>query len=573
VPSPTTAESIAHDYWEAFLRVSPVRATNAGDERYDDRLDDPTAGGRAERAAIASRALAALDLLDSPETRGTPPTGRDPDDVLTGDCLRFACEAELAQFESARWRLQSVDHMDHGPAIVLTMLAQTQPADTPERLDRWLARLAAAPAFIDGHIAVIEESRALRILPAAVVARRVLTQLDNMVEEPAAASALATAPRVAHDADRERIAAVVASEVQPALARLRAVVADLLPVARTEPGLGAVPGGEAMYASAILEWTTTAADPGGLHSFGLEDLARIDGERLAVARSAGHADANAYRRALESDPANIPTTVDELLGRLRDGIARAQAAAPAWFGRLPAAACGVEPLSDAVASTQIGYFIQASPDGRRPGIFYLNTGDLPTRLYSRNITTIFHETIPGHHLQLGIQSGLPGLSAFRRDGVGAGAFVEGWGLYAERLADEMGLFETQGERFGMLDAQAWRAIRLVVDTGIHAFGWSRERAIDAFIAATGFVRGDAEIEVDRYIAIPGQALSYRVGQREIERLRAGATARATASGATLDVRAFHDELLGRGALPLAVLAARIDAGGHDADAHAAAGSG
>ncbi|HEY8870399.1 MAG TPA: DUF885 domain-containing protein [Candidatus Limnocylindrales bacterium] len=555
--SSSTGEQIAVQYWEALLPMRSFRATEIGDERYDDRLEDPTTAGRSARTRLAAETVADLDRLGHERVAGLE---GEIEDAVTADVLRFLCEVELETVATERWRLESIDHMDRGPAVALVMLAQAQWADTPERLDRWLARLAAYPRYIEGPIEQINEARGLGILPSKIVAQRVLDQLDGLLAEPAVSTVFVTAPPVADPADRERIAVAVAANVQPSLARFRDVIHGLLSEARTEPGLWAVPGGDRMYLSAVREWTTVQIDPEELHRSGRDDLEQIERERQLIARGAGHgADTAAYRRSLAADPINIPTSADALLGRMEADIARAQAAAPKWFGRLPRAGCEVQPLADAIAGGSPGYFLSATPDGARPGVFYMNTSDLPSRLFSRSATTIYHETVPGHHLQIGLQNEHPSLSPFRRLGADlcAGAFVEGWGLYAERLADEMGLFRTDGERFGMLDAQAWRAARLVIDTGLHAFGWDRERAVDELVGATGFERVDAEIEVDRYVAIPGQALAYKVGQREIERLRAGGSATAEAAGRSFDLRHFHDELLGHGALPLSVLGARL----------------
>jgi uncharacterized protein (DUF885 family) len=555
--SSSTAEEIAVQYWEALLPLRSFRATEVGDERYDDRLEDPTAAGRSARTALAGATLADLDRLGRKPSAGLE---GGIEDAVTGDVLRFLCEVELEAARTDRWRLGSIDHMDNGPQVVLVMLAQAQRADTPERLDRWLARLAAYPGYVNGHLDQIDEARGLGILPSRVVALRVIEQLEGLLAESAESTVFVTAPPVANAADRERIASAVEADVRPALARFRDAVRVLLPDARAEPGLCAVPGGDEMYRSAMHEWTTVRVDPEELHRSGRDDLAHIELERQTIARAAGFgADSTAYRRSLAADPTNMPTSTNALLTRLREDAARAEAAAPIWFGHLPRAACDVQPLSGAIADGSPGYFLPATPDGARPGVFYMNTTDLPSRLFSRSATTIYHETIPGHHLQIALQGEHQGLSAFRRLGADlcAGAFVEGWGLYAERLADEMGLFRTEGERFGMLDAQAWRAARLVIDTGIHAFGWDRKRAVDELVGTTGFERADAEVEVDRYIAIPGQALAYKVGQREIERLRAETRAAAETAGRAFDIRHFHDELLGHGALPLDVLRARL----------------
>jgi uncharacterized protein (DUF885 family) len=245
-----------------------------------------------------------------------------------------------------------------------------------------------------------------------------------------------------------------------------------------------------------------------------------------------------------------------LLDRARGQIERALAAAPAYFGRLPKAACEVRPVEpykeqDAPAA----YYYPPAVDNSRPGVYYVNTYDLPSRSYVGLASMSFHEAVPGHHFQIALQSEHPSLNAFRRMGsrMAGMAYVEGWGLYSERLADEMGLFLNQAERFGMLDGQAHRAARLVVDTGIHAFRWTRDRSIAQLLEA-GQSETDAIIETDRYICLPAQALTYKVGQREIERLRREAAERL---GPAFDLRAFHDAVLGHGTLPLATLAKEL----------------
>jgi len=314
-----------------------------------------------------------------------------------------------------------------------------------------------------------------------------------------------------------------------------------------------------MYAARVYRWTTYRADPGELHERGHRELAEIEAERRAIAGAAGHGDdTTAHRRSLAADPANLPTSADAFLGRMREDLERALVEAPRWFGHLPRAVCEVRAIDASLAADALGYYIEPPADGSRPGVFYMNTADLHKRLFTRFAPVTYHETIPGHHFQLATEVELPGLSPFRRQGASqmCGSYVEGWGLYSERLADEMGLFRSAGERFGMLDAQAWRAARLIIDTGIHAFGWERDRSVDFLQQATGFDRDDAAIEVDRYIAVPAQALAYKTGQREIQRLRDDAT---RAMGARFDVRRFHDELLGHGSLPLEVLAAHLPA--------------
>jgi uncharacterized protein (DUF885 family) len=264
----------------------------------------------------------------------------------------------------------------------------------------------------------------------------------------------------------------------------------------------------------------------------------------------------AYRLALDTDLANQAPTPEALVARATEDIERAAAIAPTVFGRLPRAGCEVRPVEAfKEQNAPFAYYFPPALDGSRPGTYYVNTYDLPSRTYSKLGSTTYHEAVPGHHFQICLEMENPSLNVFRRLGarLAGGAYVEGWGLYAERLADELGLYRSAAERFGMLDAQAWRASRLIVDSGLHGLGWSRQQSVD-WLLATGLSDTDANIETDRYIAWPGQALTYMTGMREIRRLRRELEAR---DGDRFDLKRFHDELIGHGSLPLATLAREL----------------
>jgi uncharacterized protein (DUF885 family) len=364
--------------------------------------------------------------------------------------------------------------------------------------------------------------------------------------------------QVSNDADRQRVRDVVRDHVYPADAAFLDVLrGDYLAGTREEPGLWSAPNGDSLYRTQIRAWTTLDLEPSEVHQIGLDELAKVDAERRTIARSAGYGDdTKAYRAALAADPTNQPASKDELIQRAREDIERAMEVAPGYFGRLPRAGCDVKAVEEfKEKDAPFAYYFPPSTDGSRPGIYYANGYDLPSRKFSKLASTTFHEAVPGHHFQITLEMENPNLNTFRRLGsrMVGGAYVEGWGLYSERLADEMGLFRNDGERFGMLDAVAWRAARLVVDTGLHALRWDRQRSID-FLLDAGLSETDAVIETDRYIAWPGQALTYMIGCREIERLRAEVAAR---DGSRFDLRAFHDAVLGHGSLPLATLAREL----------------
>jgi uncharacterized protein (DUF885 family) len=346
--------------------------------------------------------------------------------------------------------------------------------------------------------------------------------------------------------------------VNPALLRyLDALRGPYLAATRVDPGLWSAPNGEARYRMAVRTWTSLDPDPAEVHRVGLDELRALDADRLAIARGAGFDDIAAYRTHLASDPANQAASTDDLVARARDDIERAMAAAPRWFGRLPIASCEVRPVEPFMErEAPAAFYFPPTLDGSRPGIYFVNTFDLPARLFSELAAKTYHEAVPGHHFQVALEMEHPSLPAFRTLGtrmLGA-AYAEGWGLYSERLADEMGLYRDDPERFGMLDAQALRAARLVVDTGIHALGRDRDWAVRLLADEAGLSATDANIETDRYIAWPGQALTYKIGHREITRLRAELAAR---DGAAFDLRAFHDALLGHGSLALATLAREL----------------
>ncbi|MDA8238622.1 MAG: DUF885 domain-containing protein [Chloroflexi bacterium] len=529
--------------WERTLELNPTLATIYGDERYDDRLDDPGPAGRAARRALAEESLAGARAIDE--------AGLDPEERISRDLLALIAEQQIAEDDLRADLLAAVEQQGH--QSLLPELVQLQKADSPERLQRLLARIAAYPALTDAVIDLMAEGRAAGLTAARVVAERVVDQVERLLAAPAATSPIVTVPRLADEADRARILDAVERHVRPADARFLEAVRAYLPATREDPGLASLPDGEARYAAKVRDYTSLDLTPAELHRIGLEELEAIEGERRAIARAAGFGDDTAaYRAALNADPAQIPPTPEALVARCQEDVDRAFAAAPRWFARIPTAGCEVRRVEPLLEKDAPGaYYYPPTMDGERPGIYFVNAYDLPSRTYWTAASTTYHEAVPGHHFQLALEMELDGLPAFRTLGYWpqGTAYVEGWALYTERVADEAGLFRDEAERFGMLDSQALRAVRLVVDTGLHAFGWSRRRAFETMVAA-GIHPTDAGIETDRYIAWPGQALAYMTGRREIERLR---RERAAREGSAFDVRRFHDDVLRHGKLPLRIL--------------------
>jgi uncharacterized protein (DUF885 family) len=540
---------LADRFWESILELNPSLATTYGDERYADRLEDPSPAGRARTRKLMERTVAEVEAIDP----GNVPI----EDRITRDMLRVIGELGIEEDDQKIYQLRVVDQMA-GPQTLLPQLALFQPADTPERLDKFLARLAAYPAFMTSNADILREGLGTGLTAPRIVAERTVAQIERLLSVPLDEAVIPSMAKVSSDADRDRIRDAVRDHVYTADAAFLEVLRDeYLPSTREEPGLWSAPNGDALYRTQIRSWTTLDLDPAEVHQIGRDDLEQIDDERRTIARSAGYGDdTKAYRASLSEERSNQPASAAAMVERATEDIDRALAIAPRYFGRLPRADCEVRPVEEyKERDAPFAYYFPPTVDGSRPGIYYVNTFDLESRTYTKLASTTYHEAVPGHHFQIALEMENPNLNTFRRLGARmvGGAYVEGWGLYSERLADEMGLFRSEAERFGMLDAMAWRAARLVVDTGIHALRWSRQRSID-FLLETGLAETDATIETDRYICWPGQALTYKIGQREIERLRRELQAR---DGSRFDLRAFHDAVLGHGSLPLATLATEL----------------
>ncbi len=542
-------DELSDRFWEGILENNPTTATVYGDERYDDRLEDPSPAGRAKVRAVMQRTKA--------EAEAIAPDGLSLEDRITRDMLIVIGDLGIEEDEQGTHRLRVVDQIG-GPQTLLPQLCQFQRADTPEHLETFLTRLRAYPAYMAANIDILREGIESGLTAPRIVAERTVQQLQRLLAIPIEEAVIPSMARVASEADRERVRDVVRDEVYPAdAAFLDALGGKYLDATRVDPGLWSAPGGDALYRTQIRAWTTLDLEPRDVHQIGMEELEATNAGRREIARKNGFGDdTKAYRAALAADPDNTPKSKDELIARARQDIDRAMAIAPRFFGRLPKAGCDVKAVEEfKEKDSPFAYYFPPSTDGSRPGIYYANGYDLPSRKYSKLATTTYHEAVPGHHFQIALEMENPNLNTFRRLGsrMVGGAYVEGWGLYSEKLADEMGLLQNDGERFGMFDAVAWRAARLVVDTGLHALRWDRQQSID-FLLEAGLSETDAEIETDRYIAWPGQALTYMMGCREIVRLRAEIAAR---DGSAFDLKAFHDAILGHGSLPLATLAREL----------------
>ncbi|MHB8419695.1 MAG: DUF885 domain-containing protein [Myxococcales bacterium] len=543
------------DEWSWSLAAYPEQATEYGDERYDDRLTDWSRPAIESRRAHERAMLARAKAFDRAGLAGQDPLNLDLfiyQLQLTVDGYRFPAELlQLNQLDS--------------PPSELAELARDLKRVHVKDYENFLARLRLIPAYVDQVIALLREGLAKGVTPPRVTLKEVPELLSgharpDPTQNPLWQAVFADMPGIA-PAERDRLRSeakrLLTERVIPAYAKLRDFAAkEYVPGARTSLALTALPDGEAWYRYQIRSQTTTDMSPDEVHQLGLQEVARIEGLMDAVQRESGFkGDRRAFFHFLKTDPRFFYADAAALVSGYRDIAKRIDPELPRHFGTLPRLTYGVVPMPAYQAPTSpAAYYEPGSPEAGRPGYFMANTYDLTARPKWAMEDLTLHEAVPGHHLQIARAEELGELPRFRRYGSFT-SYVEGWALYCESLCRELGLCTDVYSRFGVLSAEMWRAVRLVVDTGIHSKGWSRERAIRYFSEHTGQTDLNARVEVDRYIVWPGQALAYKLGQLEIGKLRSRAEA---ALGERFDERAFHDEVLDAGALPLPILESRID---------------
>ncbi|HET6604848.1 MAG TPA: DUF885 domain-containing protein [Xanthomonadaceae bacterium] len=559
-PAAATASERLHalfeSQWERRLRENPTWASYLGDPRYNDRWPDlrPDAIAASQRAD--REALQALHAIDRSELADA--------DRLNYDIFALLLERAIAGQRFPTERIP-VEH-DGGPHSVAERLLQVLRPRTEKDHADWLARLRGYGDYIDQNIALMRAGLASGwVAPRAIMQRLPAQIAVQIVEDPADSrfyAPFAALPESIPQARREALQAqartAVADTVLPALRRFQAFFNDeYLPRTRASIAAGELPDGKAWYDHLARGYTTTEMDAEAIHALGLSEVARIRIAMEAVRREVGFdGDLAAFFEHLRTDPKFFHADPQALLQHYRAIAKRIDPEVVRIFGRLPRMPYGVVPIPEAVApDTTTAYYQGPAVDGSRAGYYYVNLYQPETRPIWEMVPLSLHEAVPGHHFQIALAQEMPEQPMFRRVSPFT-AYVEGWGLYAEQLGYDMHLYEDPYDRMGQLAYEMWRAVRLVVDTGMHAKGWSRERAIEYFRANAPKTELDIVNEIDRYIATPGQALAYKIGQLKISALRARAE---QALGAGFDLRAFHDAVLGAGALPLSVLEVRIDA--------------
>jgi uncharacterized protein (DUF885 family) len=542
--------------YEYTMLSRPEFATFLGDPRGQDRWSDNSVKMTRQREQDAKTFLAALENIDRDALSPTEQVNY----VLLYD--RQKRDIEGQQFPN---EMMPLNQMEGVQQSIARMMAISQPKNARD-YSNMIARLQKVPEVVDQTIAWMRKGMEAGITPPAVTLRDVPQQIRNqLVDEPDQSPMLGAFKQFPASVDslqqatlKKQAEAAFSEDVAPAFEKLLAFVEnEYLPAARKSIAMRDLPNGEAWYAFNVKEMTTTDLTPEQIHQIGLSEVKRIRGEMDEIIKSSGFEGTfEKFLVFLRTDPQFYHETKEGLLREYREIAKRADPELMKLFGTLPRTPYGVIPVpSYAEKSQTTAYYQRGSVEAGRPGNFFANTYALNTRPRWEMEALTLHEAVPGHHLQLALQDELEDVPWFRRFG-GYTAFVEGWGLYSESLGVEMGFYKDPYSKFGQLTYEMWRAIRLVVDTGMHHLGWSRQQAIDYFMQNAGKQEHDVTVEVDRYIVWPGQALAYKIGELKIKELRAYAT---DTLGEKFDIREFHDQVLGKGAVPLSVLEANIKA--------------
>lgn len=540
--------------WQRTLEANPTWASSLGDRRWNDRWPDLSP---AAIAASHEADLAALERLEQFDSDALSTARR-----LDKEMYRRVLDESIQHY---RYRRHLVPFNQRGgPQNAYETVERLRLATVQDYQD-WLARVRAFGQLADQNLALLSAGVEAGIVHPRIIAERIAAQLEAQaaldVEQSPWAKAFLELPADLPAAERERLSreglAAVRDVVLPAIRRLDDFFRTrYLPAARDSVGIWDQPDGREYYAARARHFTTTGLTPREIHDLGLSEVARIRAEMEAIREQVGFAgDLAAFFEHLRTDPGFYYDTPEALFEAYLATSKRVDPELVKLFGRMPRMPYGVRPIPDAIApDTTTAYYSRPAADGSRAGYYYVNLYRPEVRpKYEIEALTI-HEAVPGHHFQIALAMELEGLPAFRRFG-GVTAYVEGWALYAESLGPELGMYQDPYSKFGQLTYEMWRAVRLVVDTGLHEFGWSRQQAIDYFRANAAKTEADIVNEIDRYIAWPGQALAYKIGELKFKELRARAEA---AQGENFDIRAFHDLVLSNGAVPLDSLERLVD---------------
>jgi len=541
--------ALFEEQYEADLLAHPERATAYGDYRYNDRLDDYSLAALAAQHASDERYLARLEAI---------PTVNFPEqDELSHEVMARSLQRRLEGYALKEYEMP-VSQMD-GPHLRLADLPLSSPFYTVKQYEDYIARLEQIPRVFTETEAVLRAGLGDQLLPVRFLLEKVPAQCDGIVGADPFLRPTQRYPADISSADQQRLtAAIVAAVNDRVLPAYRAfaqfIATEYAPHGRTTLAVTSLPDGQERYRYDIRARTTIESlSPAEIHAIGLKEIARIEADMLVIARSQGYADLASFRAALRDNPKYKPTSSEQILEDFRRYIAQMQPKLPELFTVIPAAPVTVEAIP-AFQAAMATHYQTGTPDGKRPGRVSVATSNFAERSLIDDEATAYHEGIPGHHMQQSVAQRLEGLPKFRLHGGNSG-YIEGWALYAEELGKEVGFYQDPISDYGRLTSELFRAQRLVVDTGLHSMGWTRDQVVDFFRQTGAIDEPTIQSETDRYIAWPGQALSYKLGQLKIRELRERARAQL---GERFDLRLFDDEMLSGGVLPLDLLEARTD---------------
>jgi uncharacterized protein (DUF885 family) len=555
-PAAATAESRAlsqsslfEEYYEFDLKAHPERATAYGDYRYNDRLDEYSLSSFKSLHASDQRFLDRLEAI--------PTVGLSEQDILSHEVLRSALKQRIANFGFKEYEMP-VNQME-GPHLRLADLPLAVPLDSVKQYEDYIARLHQIPRVFSQTEQVLRAGLKDKLMPVRFLLEKVPAQCQGVIAADPFLLPTQKFPAGISEADRQRltqaITETVTKEVLPAYRAFGDfVAAQYAPHGRLGLSIASLPGGNARYLNDIRSRTTVSSlTPAQIHEIGLKEIDRIQADMLTIAHKEGFANLASFRESLKSNPKYKPTSAAEIVEVFRKYIAQMQPRLPDLFTVIPGSPVTVEAMPDFQAANATHYQT-GTPDGKRPGRVVVAVSNFADRSLIDDEATAYHEGIPGHHMQLSVAQQLTGLPRFRQHSQNSG-YIEGWALYAEQLGKEVGFYQDPVSEYGRLSSELFRAVRLVVDTGLHSEGWSRDQVV-AFFRQTGAIdEPTIQAETDRYISWPAQALSYKLGQLKFRELRARAQAEL---GPAFDIRGFHDEMLSGGVLPLDLLDSRTN---------------
>lgn len=537
------------EYYETDLRNFPERATAYGDYRYNDKLAEYSLDAILRRHNTDETFLARIEAI--------PSTGFSDQDQLSHDLLVRVLQQRIADFDLKEYEMPI--NQQNGIHTSLADLPLSMPFDSVKHYEDYIARLHQIPRVLTQTTEVLRAGMKDKLMPVRFIAEKLPVQCQGIIDANPFLLPTKKYPADISPEDQKRltqeISDAINTDVIPAYKTFAAFLStEYAPEGRTTLSITSLPEGEKRYENDIYARTTTRMKPDEIHQLGLREIARIQGEMTAIAKKEGFADLASFRASIKTNPKYIPTSADQILDDFRRYIAQMEPKLPELFTLLPKSPVTVEaipPFQSAAAT----HYVTGTPDGKRPGRVVVATSNFAQRSMIDDEAVAYHEGVPGHHMQLSVQQQLTGLPKFRLHGLGFNAYIEGWALYAEELGKEVGFYQDPVSDYGRLSSELFRAVRLVVDTGIHSKGWTRDQVVE-FMRKSGAVdEPTIQSETDRYIAWPAQALSYKLGQLKIRELRERAK---TELGPKFDIRKFHDEMLDGGTLPLDLLEARTD---------------